>query len=105
MADDLEQGLSSVSQACISCVLNALHTTKNVMAKASASKAIPRACRPTFILGFTVFVMFTWWLAQHIHAYYIFVRYGFQWFEESLPSASEVAGDLHALLKLSPYFL
>ena len=73
--------------------------------KSLSIKSYSPCLQATFILGFTVLVMFTWWLAHHIYAYYIFVRYGFQWFEESLPSASEVAGDLHALLKLSPYFL
>jgi hypothetical protein len=27
-----------------------------------------------------------------VHAFYIFKRYGFQWFDEALPSASEIAG-------------
>jgi len=57
------------------------------------SKIIGRICRPRVILYFAFFVVFALWVAYQVHSYYIHVRYGFQWFEESLPSASEVAGD------------
>jgi len=93
MPDDLEQGVSSITQTFISNVKNVFQRLSHAISASSATKAIPRACRPAFALGLTVSVVVIWWLIRNIHAYYIFVRYGFQWFEESLPSASEVAGE------------
>ena len=51
-----------------------------------------RLCRLKYVFYFCSFIVFALWTAYQVHAYYIFKRYGFQWFEEALPRASEVSG-------------
>jgi hypothetical protein len=57
-----------------------------------AAILLGRLGRLRYFLYFTCFVIFALWIAYQVHAYYIFKRYGFQWFEEALPSASEIEG-------------
>ena len=53
---------------------------------------IARVFRPRNIFYFFCFVLLALWVAYQAHAYYIYKRYGLQWFDEALPSPAEVAG-------------
>ena len=47
------------------------------------------------IVYLVLFALFSWWVGIQIHAYYIFKVYGLTWFENQLPSVSEVVGASH----------
>jgi hypothetical protein len=85
MADDLEQGVSGVAQACFTFLDGMLLRTKNALSR--------RRSLPMIMIYIVLFALFGWWVGIQIHAYYIFKTYGLTWFENQLPSVSEVAGE------------
>jgi hypothetical protein len=86
MADDLEQGVSGAAQACFTFLDGMLLRTKNAMSR--------RRSLPMIMIYIVLFALVGWWVGIQIHAYYIFKMYGLTWFENQLPSVSEVAGDV-----------
>ena len=80
---DLQQDAGVLAKSCSSCLDGLLIRTKNTLSRR-------RMLWPVVFVGFALFV---WWAGIQIHAYYIYKAYGLHWFENQLPSVSEVSSD------------
>ncbi len=83
MPADLEQDAGVIAKSCFSFLDGLLLRTKNALSRRWM-------LWPVALISFALFAR---WAGIQIHAYYIYKAYGLHWFEDQLPSVSEVSSD------------